>query len=416
MVYFRICEGGDLLCVTMATNVTLQLLDFFCTLLQLVAERSTIDPKPLADHPPADRPPVEKEKPPQHAEGVKQKRGRPRIHPLPPEGEKRKRGRPRIHPLPPGSSEGEPVVKRKRGRPRIHPLPPESSEEEPVLKQKRGRPKVHPLPPELSEEEPVVKRKRGRPRRHPVQPQLPDGETVVKRKRGRPRKQERKRGRPRIHPLPPELPEPEAVVKRKRGRPRKHPLPQEEESEPKSMSEVQQEQGVSSEQPVKRGRGRPRKIKPVEQQSSEATPHLETLTQAGSEPSSSHPVKKRGRPKKISQKQSDTVVGGERTIGLHPKIGRQRKVIPMATVVVDTTETSEVNVDSIDETPVPLESERVGEDSFRLEVSFSDSDSEGEVEVGREAIMALADRVVEGSPRANIDPDFEESFDESSSN
>ena len=400
--------------------------------MQPVAERHTIDPKPLAghppvdhppaDHPPVDHPPVEREKPPQHVEGVKQKRGRPRIHPLPPgssEGEpvvKRKRGRPRIHPLPPGSSEGEPVVKRKRGRPRIHPLPPESSEEEPVLKQKRGRPKVHPLPPESSEEEPVVKQKRGRPRIHPVQPKLPDGETVVKRKRGRPRKQERKRGRPRIHPLPPELPEGEAVVKRKRGRPRKHPLPQEEESGPEAMSEVQQEQGVSSEQPVKRGRGRPRKIKPVEQQSSEATPHLDIPTQAGSGPSSSHPVKKRGRPKKISQKQSDTVVGGKRTTGLHPKIGRQRKVIPMATVVVDTTETSEVNVDSIDETPLPLESERVGEDSFRLEVSFSDSDSEGEVEVGREAIMALADRVVEGSPRVNIDPDFEESFDESSSN
>ena len=404
--------------------------------LQPVAEHS-VDPKL-----PADYPPVEKERPPQQVEGmkrkrgrprihplppegVKQKRGRPRIHPLPPEGVKQKRGRPRIHPLPPEPSEEEPVVKRKRGRPRIHPLP---SEEEPAVKRKRGRPRLHPLPSESSEEEPVMKQKRGRPRIHPVQPKPPEGEPVVKQKVGRPRKHplppellkekpvEQKRGRPRIHPLPPNLPEGEPVVKRKRGRPRKHPLTEKEEREAlsKALDEVQHVPGVSSEQPVKRGRGRPRKIKPVEQQSSEATPHLDT---PGSEPSSSDPVKKRGRPKKIPQKQSGAVVEGEHTTAaLHPKIGRQRKVIPMATVVVDTTETSEVNVDSIDEPPPPLESERAGEDNFRLEVSFSDSDSEGEVEVGREAIMALADRVVEGSPRVNIDPDFEESFDESSSN
>ena len=250
---------------------------------------------------------------------------------------------------------------------------------------KRGRPRKHPLPPEPLDGEPVVKRKRGRPRKHPLPPEPLDGEPVVKQKRGRPRK----------HPLPPEPLDGEPVVKRKRGRPRKHPLPQSEVMA--EDSEAQSRTVASSEQPaehvlggqpltvlpaehkqvvgtpVKRGRGRPRKNPLPEVKNGHAIPI-------------SGPLAKKGR-------------------------GRPRKNISMVTVVAETTETSEVNVDTIEgsETPLP-------KGNFRLEVSFSESDSEGElVEMGREAIKALADRVVEESPRVNIDPDFEESFDESSS-
>lgn len=256
---------------------------------------------------------------------------------------------------------------------------------------KRGRPRTHQPQPEGTTP------KRGRPRKHPLPPESPDGQPVVKRKRGRPRK----------NPLPPEGP----VVKRKRGRPRKNPLPQSDPEAVDKESEAQPKSIVSSEQLVKHEKGgEPQKTGPEQQQPALDTPvkrgrgrprkHPLPVVKNGSATSASSPLKKRGRPKKNPQEQ------------LYSKRGRPRENIPMVTVVAETTETSEVNVDTIEGSEnVPL----LSKGRFRLEVSFSESDSEGELEMGREAIKALADRVVEGSPRVKIDPDFEESFDESSS-